>query len=282
VLLTAGAIGSPQLLQISGVGPAAHLRKIGVDVVADVPGVGANLSDHYFVPVSVRVRGCTTINQLRRMPRNAWEALKWLVSGTGALTFGATSASVFCRSSEAAEAPDLQLLFFPGSFDPAKYRELERQPGLRISVSLAQPVSRGSVMAAYPDASKPPDIRLNYLADPRDVAVLAQGIRIARRIFGSPALAPYIVSETGPGPANADIERYIRASGSTVHHLVGTCRMGEDDGAVVDSRLRVRGVEGLRVIDASIMPTITTGNTNAPTIMIGARGAGMIIEDNGL
>jgi choline dehydrogenase len=187
---------------------------------------------------------------------------------------------VFCRSCEGVDAPDLQLLFFPGSFDPAHYRELEREPGLRISVSLARPASRGSVTAVSPEPLAPPDIRLNYLADPGDIGVLASGIRIAQRIFGSPAIAPFIERETGP--AAEDLESYIRRTGSTVHHLVGTCRMGEDDAAVVDSRLRVRGVQGLRVIDASIMPAITTGNTNAPTIMIGARGAAMVIEDHGL
>ena len=283
VLLSAGAIGSPHLLQLSGIGPAGQLRSIGVDVVADVPGVGAGLSDHYFVPVSVRTRNCTTVNELRRWPRVAWEAIRWLVEGRGALTFGATSASVFCRSSEKTVSPDLQLLFFPGSFDPAKYRELEREPGLRISVSLARPASRGSVMATSPDPFAPPEIRLNYLSDASEIEVLASGIRIARRILACPALALFIVEETGPGPAAQSeeaLEAYIRASGSTVHHLVGTCRMGEDDGAVVDSRLRVRAVQGLRVIDASIMPAVTTGNTNAPSVMIGAKGAAMVIEDN--
>ena len=283
VLLCAGAIGSPHLLQVSGIGPAENLRAIGVDVIADIAAVGANLSDHYFVPVSMRARDCVTINQLRRRPRAAWEALRWLANGRGALTFGATSASVFCRSSEELDAPDLQLLFFPGSFDPTQYRALEREPGLRISVSLARPYSRGSVMATCGDPFVPPVIQLNYLSAANDIRVLASGIRIARRIFSSPALAPFVVNETGPGvEAQSDeaIESSIRATGSTVHHLVGTCRMGEDENAVVDSRLRVRGVTGLRVIDASIMPTVTTGNTNAPSIMFGAKGAAMVIEDN--
>ncbi|OGA02216.1 MAG: hypothetical protein A3H35_14605 [Betaproteobacteria bacterium RIFCSPLOWO2_02_FULL_62_17] len=283
VLLSAGAINSPQLLQVSGIGPAGHLRGIGVDVIADAAGVGANLSDHYFVPVSVRARDCLTVNQLRRWPRAGWEALRWLANGRGALTFGATSASVFCRSSEKGDAPDLQLLFFPGSFDPSQYRALEREPGLRISVSLARPASRGMIMAASSDPFTPPIIRLNYLAAANDIQVLASGIRIARRIYASPALAPFIAHETGPGPdaqSEEALEASIRASGSTVHHLVGTCRMGEDQDAVVDSRLRVRGVGGLRVIDASIMPTVTTGNTNAPATMIGAKGAAMVLEDN--
>ncbi|MCC6472927.1 MAG: GMC family oxidoreductase N-terminal domain-containing protein [Burkholderiales bacterium] len=283
VLLCAGAVNSPQLLQLSGIGPAAHLRSIGVEVLADAPGVGSNLCDHCFVPVSVRARGCVTVNQLRRGLRAAWEALRWLVNGSGALTFGATSASLFCRSSAEQEAPDLQLLFFPGSFDPSKYRELEREPGLRISVSLARPQSRGSVMAACADPFAPPAIKLSYLSAEDDLPILAAGIRIARRIFASAALAPFVAGETQPGPdcrSQAQLDAFIRASGSTVHHLAGTCRMGGDAQAVVDPRLRVRGVSGLRVIDASIMPVVTTGNTNAPVLMIGAKAAAMVLEDN--
>ncbi len=285
VLVSAGSVNSPQLLQISGIGPASHLKAIGVEVVADSPGVGANLSDHYFVPVSARLERCLTVNQLRRWPRLGWEMVRWVVNGRGALTFGATTASVFCRSSPEIAQPDLQLLFFPGSFEVFDARELEREPGVRISVSLARPASRGSIMAVSRDPHVPPSIRLNYLQDAADVRVIAAGMTIARRILGAPALKPYIVRETGPGAevqSGASMEDYIRASGSTVHHLAGTCRMGEDAGAVVDSRLRVRGIDGLRVIDASIMPKVTRGNTNAPTIMIGARGAALVLEDNRL
>ncbi len=283
VLVSAGSVNSPQLLQISGIGPASHLKSLGVDVVADLPGVGANLSDHYSVPVQARLERCLTVNQLRRWPRLGWEIARWLVSGRGALTFGATTASVFCRSRPEIAQPDLQLLFFPGSFDVFDARELEREPGVRISVSLARPSSRGSIMAVSRDARTAPAIRLNYLSDANDVRVIEAGVEIARRMLAAPALKPYVVRETGPGPevqSGALMEDYIRRNGSTVHHLAGTCRMGEDADAVVDSRLRVRGIGGLRVIDASIMPRVTTGNTNAPTIMIGAKGAAMVLEDN--
>jgi choline dehydrogenase len=282
VLLSGGTVNSPHLLQLSGIGPAAHLRAIGVEVVADLPGVGSNLSDHYFAPVSARVKGCLTVNQLRRWPRLAWEVLRWAAEGRGALTFGATTASVFCRSGGGVPQPDLQLLFFPGSFDPSQYRELEREPGVRISVSLARPRSRGSIMAASPDPFVPPAIRLNYLSDPGDIRAIISGIRIARRILAAPALRALILHESSPGPqalSDESMEQHIRANGSTVHHLVGTCRMGEGPGAVVDSRLRVRGLNGLRVIDASIMPRVTTGNTNAPATMIAAKGAAMVLED---
>jgi choline dehydrogenase len=282
VILSAGSIASPHLLQLSGIGDPAHLRSLGIEVIREAPQVGRNLSDHYAVPVSVRIRNTPSVNEMKRQPRLALEVLRWLVTGRGALTFGATTASVFCRSSRDAAYPDLQLLFFPGSFRPDNIREIEREPGARISVSLARPRSRGTILARSGDPAQAPEIKLNYLSDLHDLNVLTAGIGIARKIFAAPALEPYIAGETQPGPA-ADtpeaLEHHIRATGTTVHHPAGTCRMGEDREAVVDSRLRVYGVDGLRVIDASIMPLVTTGNINAPTIMIGEKGARMIIED---
>jgi choline dehydrogenase len=282
VVLCGGSIASPHLLQLSGIGQTTDLRSIGIEVIHDLLGVGRNLSDHYAVAVSARAQGVVTVNQLKRGPRLAFEILRWLVAGTGALTFGATTASVFCRSRPELENPDLQLLFFPGSFDRVDIRELEREPGVRISVSLACPRSRGTIMARSPDYRVPPEISLNYLSDINDLNDIAAGIGIARKILSEPAIAPHLVGEISPGPgvtSDADLENYIRTTGTTVHHLAGTCRMGEDSSAVVDSRLRVHGIGGLRVIDASIMPVVTTGNTNAPTIMIGEKGAAMILED---
>jgi choline dehydrogenase len=284
LVLCGGSIASPHLLQLSGIGPADHLRGLGIPVVLDLPGVGRNLSDHYAAGVSARVRDAITVNELKRSPRIAFEALRWLLVGNGALTFGATSASVFCRSHPDLASPNLQLLFFPGSFDRLDIRALEREPGVRVSVSLARPRSRGTIMAGSADYRVAPDIRLNYLADRNDVTDILAGIATARKILTAPALAPFIVGETSPGSAatsNADLEAFVRATGTTVHHLAGTCRMGEDGGAVVDSRLRVRGIDGLRVIDASIMPSVTTGNINAPTLMIGEKGAAMMLEDAG-
>lgn len=282
VLLSAGAIGSPHLLQVSGVGPAGPLRAAGVDVLADMPGVGRNLSDHYCAPLSYRVRDALTINQMRRWPRLGWELLRYAFAGTGALTFGATSASVFCRSRPQAEHPDLQLMFFPGSFQAANVRAFEDEPGVRVSVSLARPRSRGEVMARSANVAQPPSVSLNYLADPDDLAVLVEGMRIARRIFASPVLARHVAQEVAPGPqAQSDeaLAAHVRSTGTTVHHLAGTCAMGVGAGAVVDPRLRLRGFTGLRVADASIMPQVTTGNINAPTIMIGAKAAAIILED---
>lgn len=282
VLLSAGAVGSPHLLQLSGIGPAERLRAAGIEVMADHQGVGRNLSDHFCVPLSVRVRDTLTINTMKRWPRLGWELLRYVFAGNGALTFGATTASVFCRSRPDVADPDLQLLFFPGSFQAVNVREFEREPGVRISASLARPYSRGEIMARSPDPTQPPAIQPNYLADANDLAVLIAGLRIGRDILSNAGIASRIVCEVAPGAqaqSDAEIARHIRATGTTIHHLAGTCAMGETAQAVVDSRLRLHGFEGLRVVDASIMPQVTTGNINAPTIMIGAKAAAMILED---
>jgi choline dehydrogenase len=198
------------------------------------------------------------------------------------LTFGVTTAMLFCRSREGLASPDLQLLFTPGSYHPSGYGRLEREPGMTIAVCLARPDSRGTIMARSADPLDRPAIRPCYLSATSDVGVLLAGVEHARRIFGEPALRQYSAAETMPGPDKRSVEalnEFVHRDGTNLHHPVGTCRMGEDPMAVVDSRLRIRGVGGLRVIDASVMPTVTTGNTNAPTIMIGEKGAAMIRED---
>jgi choline dehydrogenase-like flavoprotein len=282
VILSGGAVNSPHLLQISGIGPADHLQSIGVPVLHDLPGVGANLSDHYVVRIAHRVTGAVTINQLSRGVRVAREAVRWATLGDGALTFGVTAAMVFARSREGLSSPDLQLLFTPASYAQNRFRELEHEPGMTVAVCPVRPESRGTIMAQSPDPLKYPAIRPNYLSAPNDLRVLIAGIGHTRRIFTQPALARHSVEETVPGPAVDSDEAFLelaRRTGTTIFHPVGTCKMGTDAMAVVDPRLKVRGIEGLRVIDASVMPTVTTGNTNAPTIMIGEKGAAMIRED---
>src|SRR5947207_1728314 len=282
VILSGGTVNSPHVLQISGIGPAEHLRSIGVSVLHDLPGVGANLNDHYVVRVSHRVRNAVTINQLARGARLMREAVKFATRGNGALTFGVTSAMVFCRSREGLSSPDLQLLFTPASYAQGVFRQLEREPGMTVAVCPVRPESRGTIMAQSPDPLQYPAIRPNYLSAPSDLRVLISGIDQTRKIFSQPAMAPYTVEETVPGPSiasEAQFAEFARNAGTNVFHPVGTCKMGTDPMAVVDPRLRVIGVSGLRVIDASIMPAVTTGNTNAPAIMIGEKGAQMIKED---
>ena len=282
LIVSSGSINSPHLLQVSGIGPAAHLKSIGVEVRHDLAGVGGNLSDHYVARVSQRIKNARSINEMSRGVRLAGEVAKWVFTGRGALTFGVSSAQVFCRSREGLASPDIQLLFSPASYDPAVFGALEREPGATVAVSIARPESRGTIMAASADPYARPLICPNYLSAPGDMRVIQAGIGLARRIFAQPSFAQHAAAEIVPGPniqKEDELADYVKNFGTTIYHPVGTCRMGEDPMAVVDSRLRVRGLSGLRVIDASVMPAVTTGNTNAPTIMIAEKGASMILED---
>ena len=284
VIVAAGAVGSPHLLQLSGIGEPEHLRSLGIALVQAAPDVGRNLIDHLSALLVHRVRGLTSVNQLVHGPRLALEVARYVLTGRGALTFGVTTALAFVKSREGLESPDLQLSFAPMSRDPTRhgFDELERAPGATIAVCIAQPESRGTVLARSPDPAAHPAIRANYLSAPRDMAAMLAGIRMARKIFAMPAWKAHSGGEIRPGinaVSDEEVADYVRKTVGSVFHPVGSCRMGADAGAVVDPRLRVRGVAGLRVVDASIMPMVTTGNTNAPTIMIGEKGAAMIRED---
>ncbi|MEQ9639467.1 MAG: GMC family oxidoreductase N-terminal domain-containing protein [Alphaproteobacteria bacterium] len=282
VIVSGGAVNSPHILHISGIGPAEHLKSIGIEPRHDLPGVGANLSDHYVVRVVHRVRGLVTLNQLSRGVARAREVVRFFATGNGALTFGVTTAQVFCMSREGLASPDLQLLFTPASYEIGKVLTLETEPGVACAICPVRPSSRGTIMATSADPLARPAIRPNYLTDPDDLRVLRAGVEHARRIFAAPSFAEHDVRELAPG---ADVEDdqaladYARDWGNTLYHPVGTCKMGTDPMAVVDPRLKVVGLEGLRVADASVMPHLTTGNTNAPTIMIGEKAASMILED---
>lgn len=281
VLLCGGSINSPHLLQLSGIGPAAHLQSLGITVRHDSPGVGQNLSDHYIARVQHRVTGATSMNQLARFPRVLPEIARWLLKGDGALTFSAISATVFTRSREGLDSPDLQFLFSPASYTP-EAGVLEDEPGMSVNVCPARPDSRGTIMAESPDPMQAPVIRPNYLSAESDLQVMLAGVQQTQKIFAAPALADVTAGEFHPGAPMetvAQMRAFAQAHGTTIFHPVGTCKMGEDPMAVTDPRLRVRGVDGLRVIDASVMPALTTGNTNAPTIMIGEKGAAMVRED---
>ena len=281
VVLCGGAINSPHLLMLSGVGPAAQLQSHGIGVVHDSPGVGNNLIDHYYGGVSARVRNEISINQLARGWRLAREILRFLVTGDGALTYGITASTVFTRSRPELTRPDLQLLFTPASYNRERFGELEAAPGITAVVCIVQPDSRGSLSLRSADPFVPPRIEPNYLSAPNDVRALLAGVHLVRNIFSAPAMAECMVSETYPGPsANSDeaIVDALRLTGTTGYHAVGTCRMGSDSAAVVDPQLRVNGVERLRVVDASVMPMVPTGNTNAPTAMVAEKAADLIRE----
>lgn len=281
VVVSAGAVQSPHLLQLSGIGPAEKLKAAGIDVRHDLAGVGANLSDHYVVRVAHRVRDAVTINELARGWRRLREVARYVLSGDGALTFGVTSAMVFCSSREGVASPDIQLLFTPASYQPGRLA-LERAPGMLAAICPVRPSSRGSIMARSADPAAAPAIQPHYLSDADDLRVLEAGVAHARRIFAAPALARYSAGEINPGTAVADgaaLAQFAREQGSSLYHPVGTCKMGVDPMAVVDPRLRVHGLDGLRVADASVMPILSSGNTNAPTIMIAEKAAAMIKED---
>ena len=283
VILCGGAYNSPQLLQVSGIGPAAHLKEIGVEVRHDLPGVGGNLADHWGARMKHRVReNEITMNQLSRFPRVIPEVAKYVLFGNGALTFGVTSAIVFCRSRDGLSSPDLQLSFTPATPIDTGQGALEKEPGVQLTAIPVRAESRGQVIAGSRDPFADPVIRPAYLTDDNDINVIVAGIEICRRIFAAPALQEVSLGEFAPGPdvrTRDEIKHFMQQHGGTIHHPVGTCKMGEDAAAVVDPRLRVHGLAGLRVADASIMPTLTTGNTNAPAIMIGEKAAAMILED---
>ena len=282
VIVSGGTVNSPHILQISGIGPAAHLQGLGIPVQHDLPGVGSNLIDHYVIRLVHRVQGARTVNELAKFPGYLPEIPKFFLMGNGALTFGVTTAQVFADSREGLASPDLQLLFTPGSTNTLKFGQLDDKPAMSCVVCVVKPDSRGTVMATAADPFARPAIKPNYFTTRTDELALLGGTRHVRNIFGQPALAPYSLGESSPGPdirSDDEVLSYARKFGNTLYHPVGTCKMGEDPRAVVDSRLRVHGLQGLRVIDASVMPTLTTGNTNAPTIMIGEKGAAMIKED---
>jgi choline dehydrogenase len=282
VIVSAGSIGSPQILQLSGIGDPRHLGDVGIDTVLPLKGVGRNLSDHFTVRLVCRIRDLVSLNELSRGWRLAREVLRFGTIGNGALTMGVTAAMVFCRSREGLDSPDIQLLFTPASYVFGKALVLDDRPGMTVAICPTRPSSRGSVLINSRDPLAAPSIKYGYFTDPDDIRVMIAGFRHARRVFGAPAFSRYIVEETRPGrdiTTDEGIEQFARREGSSLYHPVGTCKMGIDDMAVVDPRLKVRGIDGLRVADSSIMPFLTTGNTNAPSIMIGEKASDLILED---
>jgi choline dehydrogenase len=279
VLLAAGSIGSPQILQLSGVGPAALLRQHGIDVAVELPGVGANLHDHLQIRSIYKVRNTRTLNRrARTLLGRAAMALEYAVLRTGPLTMPPSQLGAFARSDEQQASANIEWHVQPLSLD--KFGSpLHPFDAITPSVCNLRPTSRGHVRIKSADPAAHPAITLNYLATEEDLRVALAGLRYTRRIMAAKALERFAPEEWLPGPAltsDADLQRAAGDLGTTIFHPVGTCRMGVDAQSVVDDRLRVHGVADLRVIDASVMPRITSGNTNAPTVMIAEQGADFI------
>jgi choline dehydrogenase len=278
IVLCAGAIGSPQILMLSGIGPAQALSQCGVAVVADLPGVGQNLQDHLVSGVTFDCRQPVSLASAESLANLA----RYLIFRRGPLTSNVGEALGFIRTRDGLDAPDIELIFAPaffmehGAANPPGH-------GFTIGVILLRPESSGSIALKSGDPRAHPAIRPNYLAAPNDMAALIAGIRFARRLAAAPPFDPYRGDEVWPGSgaqSDAHLTEFVRAKSETLYHPVGTCKMGADAMAVVDERLRVRGLEGLRVADASIMPTIIGGHTNAPAIMIGEKAAELLLSSD--
>lgn len=282
VIVCAGTVNTPKLLQLSGIGPAKLLQEFGIPVVQDLPGVGENLSDHYSPRIVARVKNTGTINNLVRGHRLLQEGAKWLLRQPSVLGLSAALVYAFGNSDAKLPTPDCTVIFTPASYQAGRLGSLDTFPGMTCGAWQMRPESTGYVRIRSLDSAESPVIQPNYLAAEKDRRVLLAAIRLARRILATPELAPYYENEELPGPnvaSDSELLDFARQYGSSCYHLVGACRMGpaSDPTAVVDDQLRVRGVEGLRIADASIMPTVTSGNTYAPSLMIGAKAADLIL-----
>lgn len=283
VVLCGGAVNSPQLLQLSGVGPAEHLKSMGIDVVHNAPDVGGNLQDHYQVRAVYELNKPISVNDdVNNLLRRAWIGLDYALRRRGPLTFSAGHACLFTRALPESATPDIQFHFIPFSAEKPG-TGLHPFPGVTSSICQLRPESRGEIMIKSSNPREYPKIVANYLSAEHDRRTIVEGMKVARKISQSPAFAKYVKLEREPGLDRMDDEAlldFAREKGNTIFHPSCTCRMGQDDKAVVDERLRVRGVRGLRVADCSIMPNVISGNTNAPAIMIGEKCAHMTLEDN--
>jgi choline dehydrogenase len=284
VILAAGAVQTPKLLELSGIGAGARLKALDVDVIHHAPGVGENLQDHLQLRPVYKVKGVPTLNeQYANILRRPLMALDYALRRRGPMTMAPSQMGAFAKSNTQHATPNVQFHVQPLAL-PKFGEPMYPFPAITISVCNLRPESRGSVHAASPDAAAHPVIAPGYLSAPGDVATAVESLRLVRRIVDQPALRRFQPEEYAPGDHLTSDEELARAAGdlgTTIFHPVGTAKMGSsgDPMAVVDERLRVRGVEGLRVIDASVMPTITSGNTNSPTLMIAEKGAAMLLKD---
>lgn len=282
VILAAGAIQTPQLLELSGIGDPVLLKKLGIDVIHAAPRVGENYIDHFATRMNWRVRNTQTLNEMAQGWRVMLAALQYFTRRTGILTLGTGLVSGFVRTRPELATPDVQYFFMHASYANAAVRKLDNAPGMTMGVAGLRPTSQGSIHLQSRDPMQGPAIRPNFLDTEEDRQTVIDGMKVARRIFGRPALAHYIDHEMSPGNAVQTDDQWLdfaRENGQTIYHPIGTCRMGSDADAVVDPRLRFRGLEGLRIVDASVMPAMVSGNTQAAVMMVAERGADLILED---
>jgi choline dehydrogenase len=285
VILCSGVINSPQLLELSGIGDRELLESLGVDVKQHLPGVGENLQDHLTINVQQALHGVPTFFEETRPLAMIKNLFNYLLKGSGLLAHPAAQVGVFFRTSDGLDRPDAQIHFAPAASEPDRKGNLKPTPGTTATVCFLRPESRGSVHIRSVDPMVHPTIRANYLDTENDRKSIVAAFRKVRDIFLAPALAKYRGDEVRPGQlaqSDEQILDYVRAEAESVYHPVGTCKMGSDAMAVVDDRLRVHGVKRLRVADASIMPKLISGNTNAPAVMIAEKCADMLLQDAGI
>ncbi len=282
VVLCAGALNTPKLLQLSGIGPEAVLRDVGLDVLVDLPGVGNNLKDHYGVRMVAHLQGVRTLNSMAQGLPLGLEIAKWLVGKPSVLSISPSLAHLFWKSTPDLDLPDLEYVFTPASFREGIVGLLDKSPGMTLGVWQTRPESKGYVKIVSQNIFDHPEINPNYLAEAHDQRVLLRSMRLGHQLLSTPPLQPFLAGHTNPSSelqSDDELLDWARQNGITVYHMIGTARMGPDNDpqAVVDDELRVKGVDGLRVADASIMPVMPSGNTNAPTMMIAEKASDMIL-----
>jgi choline dehydrogenase-like flavoprotein len=282
VILAAGAVQTPQLLELSGIGDPELLHRLGITLVHAAPRVGENYIDHFATRMNWRVKNTQTLNELAQGWRVGVAALQYFTRKKGLLTLGTGLVHGFVKTQPQIPTPDVQYFFMHASYANAAIRKLDSAPGMTIGVAGLRPTSQGSIHCKSNDPGQGPSIRPNFLATKQDQQTLIDGMKIARQIVSRPALSNFIDFEMSPGPdvqTDAQWLDFGRANGQTIYQPIGTCRMGSDDQAVVDVRLRFKGLRGLRIVDASVMPAMVSGNTQSPVMMVAERGADLILED---
>ncbi len=282
VLLTSGAIGTPKLLMLSGVGPGAHLHGHGIKVLLDLAGVGQNLHDHFGVDITAELNGHHSLDKYNQLHWMLWAGIEYVLFNSGPVTSNIVEGGAFWYGGENQPVPDLQFHFLAGAGAEEGVPSVPSGSGITLNSYTLRPKSRGSVELASADPADKPLVDPNFLAEPADVKTSAQGVRISKEIFGQPALQKYIRRQHFPGDdvkTQQDFEDYARQYGRTSYHPTCTCKMGVDEMAVVDPQLRVRGLENLRICDSSVMPSIIGSNTNAVTVMIAEKASDMISAD---